>query len=83
LSVPAGRVVVAWEVEGDRLRLQWREQGGPPAKAPDRRGFGLRMIERALAADLGGGVAMDFKPGGLHCRIEASLTEAAPRGRSE
>ncbi|HEX8578082.1 MAG TPA: sensor histidine kinase, partial [Allosphingosinicella sp.] len=81
LSVPSGRVTVAWTLDGDRLRLEWREQGGPPVTAPGRRGFGLRMIERALAADLGGGVAMEFEPTGLICRIEASLAEAAPRGR--
>ncbi|HEY7810553.1 MAG TPA: HWE histidine kinase domain-containing protein [Allosphingosinicella sp.] len=81
LSVPGGRVTVAWTLDGDRLRLEWREQGGPPVAAPGRRGFGLRMIERALAADLGGGVAMEFEPTGLICRIEASLAEAAPRGR--
>src|SRR3712207_7426264 len=35
-------------VEGERLQIEWREHGGPPAAAPGRRGFGLRMIERAL-----------------------------------
>ena len=81
LSVAAGRVAVRWQVEGDRLRLGWQEAGGPPVSPPGRRGFGLRMIERALAADLAGGVALNFEPGGLHCVIEASLSEAAPRGR--
>ena len=38
----------------DRLRLEWRESGGPPVVAPGRRGFGSRLIERGLAADLGG-----------------------------
>jgi len=81
LSVRGGRVVVRWTVEGDRLELEWREEDGPPVAAPGRRGFGLRMIERALAADLAGGVTMDFEPGGLVCTIGASLAEAAPRGR--
>jgi PAS domain S-box-containing protein len=81
LSAPGGRVTVRWEVDGDRLKLGWREEGGPPVKPPGRRGFGLRMIERALSADLAGGVAMNFESTGLVCTIEASLAEAAPRGR--
>jgi PAS domain S-box-containing protein len=84
LSSPAGRVTIGWTAEGgERLRLDWEESGGPPVAPPARRGFGLRMIERALAADLGGGVRLDFAPAGLVCRIEASLPEAAPGGREQ
>jgi PAS domain S-box-containing protein len=80
LSTPAGRVTVAWEIApGDRLRLEWREQGGPPVEPPARRGFGFRMIERALAADLAGVARIEFEPDGLVCRIDAPLAEAAPR----
>jgi two-component sensor histidine kinase len=82
LSVPEGRVMIAWRVAGDVLRLEWRESGGPPVAQPERRGFGLRMIERALAADLGGSVEMAFEPQGLVCNIEKSLVEAAGEGRA-
>jgi PAS domain S-box-containing protein len=79
LSVPEGRVSLRWEAEeGGPLRLEWRETGGPPVAAPDRRGFGLRMIERALAADLAGRVEVEFNPEGLVCRIDGSLGETAP-----
>jgi PAS domain S-box-containing protein len=83
LSNGEGRVGVSWQLEGSTLRLEWRETGGPPVAAPEHRGFGLRMIERALAADLGGSVRMDFEPGGLICRIEKPLEEAAENGRLE
>jgi two-component sensor histidine kinase len=46
---------------------------GPPA----RRGFGTRMIERGLAAELGGPVVLEFAPGGLVCTIDAPLPELA------
>ena len=83
LSAPAGRVTIGWDVaDGDRLRLEWRERGGPPVKPPGKRGFGLRMIERALASDLAGGAEIEFAPQGLVCRIDAPLAEAAPRGAS-
>ncbi|MDB5691440.1 MAG: hypothetical protein JWO81_503 [Alphaproteobacteria bacterium] len=77
LSVAGGRVILRWTLDGgDRLRLEWREADGPGVRPPERRGFGLRMIERALSADLGATVGVDFEPSGLVCRIEA-----APAGR--
>jgi PAS domain S-box-containing protein len=80
LSSPEGRVALRWQVSGDELAIEWRERGGPPVAAPPaRRGFGLRMIERALAADLSGAARLEFEPEGLVCRIETSLAEAAPR----
>ncbi|HZG09642.1 MAG TPA: HWE histidine kinase domain-containing protein [Allosphingosinicella sp.] len=82
LSQSEGRVRLDWQVDGDRLRIAWREHGGPPVSPPGRSGFGLRMIDRALAADLGGHVEMDFADDGLVCRIEASLAEAAPQGQA-
>lgn len=87
LSVPAGRVEVAWRVEtagrggtgrgaGETLALDWTERGGPPvAGPPARRGFGSRLIERGLPIQLGRGssVRLEFAPEGLRCRIEAPL----------
>jgi PAS domain S-box-containing protein len=77
LSRAGGRIEIVWEAEAGRLQLIWREQGGPPVVEPKRRGFGFRMIERALAADLGGLVVLDFAETGLVCRIEAPLGDAA------
>ena len=48
LSVPAGRVLVHWQVSGDGLSLTWRETGGTPVKPPENSGFGLQMIENAV-----------------------------------
>ena len=79
-----GRVRVEWGVDtsGDecRLRLVWREEGGPPVAPPARRGFGTRMIERALAAELGGSARIDFPPEGISCTVEAPLPPAAADG---
>jgi PAS domain S-box-containing protein len=78
LSREGGRVRVRWREEGEMLRLEWKESGGPPVSLPERRGFGSRLIERGLAADLGGTASLDFEPDGLRCRIEASA--ASVRG---
>lgn len=76
LSREEGRVSVTWQVtEGasPRLRLCWEESGGPRVQEPKRRGFGTRMIERALAADLGGSATLDYRPQGLVCTIDCPL----------
>ncbi|HEX8263153.1 MAG TPA: HWE histidine kinase domain-containing protein, partial [Allosphingosinicella sp.] len=73
LSVEDGRVSIRWALDGDRLRFEWRESGGPTVVAPARRGFGSRLIERGLEADLGGAAALHFESGGLRCEIAASL----------
>jgi PAS domain S-box-containing protein len=73
LSVAEGQVRVVWAAEGDRLQLEWREAGGPPVAAPATRGFGTRMIERGLSAELRGKVEICFEATGVICTIDAEL----------
>ncbi len=72
-----GRVKIAWQVEysgpARRLRLHWEELDGPLVEAPCQRGFGSRLLERALARELGGKVQLIFPPSGVVCDIEAPL----------
>ena len=81
LSRPEGRVSIRWaRVRGAgpaRLTMTWQETGGPPVAVPNRRGFGTRMIERGLAAELGGTVQIEFRPEGLTCTVDAPLPEGA------
>ncbi|HTI67153.1 MAG TPA: PAS domain-containing protein [Caulobacteraceae bacterium] len=80
LSMEGGRVEVEWTVEpGDRLRLCWRERGGPPAEPPTRRGFGSQMIERGLAVEFGAEVKMAYGPEGLDCTIEGAMNRLSPQ----
>ncbi|MEA2928842.1 MAG: hypothetical protein QOG38_1270 [Hyphomicrobiales bacterium] len=82
LSSDAGHVAVRWEVAGDRLRWQWRESGGPPVATPTRTGFGSRMIERALATQLSGQVAIAYEPAGVVCTIDAPLAAIRDHGET-
>ncbi len=81
LSRPEGHVAIRWaRVNGEepaRLSLVWEERGGPEVRIPSRRGFGTRMIERGLAAELGGEVSIEFRPEGLVCTVDAPLPEGA------
>jgi PAS domain S-box-containing protein len=56
------------------LVLRWRESGGPPVVPPTRRGFGSRLIERGLAHELEGDVALAFDPAGVRCRLVIPLS---------
>jgi PAS domain S-box-containing protein len=67
-----GQVDVDWGMvptpNGDRMRLQWRESGGPPVTPPSRRGFGSRL-QGSLAQELHGEVSLDYAPAGVVCTI--------------
>lgn len=80
-STPEGRVEIRWrtarDASGERLHLEWRETGGPPVSPPRRRGFGSRLIERGLAAELEGEVRLRFEPDGLVCEADAPLKPTA------
>ncbi|TGT40765.1 PAS domain-containing protein [Mesorhizobium sp. M4B.F.Ca.ET.169.01.1.1] len=77
LSSEEGDVVIVWQVEGEnadrRLVLHWQESGGPPVAKPKNKGFGSRLIERALASELGGEVRVDYASTGIVCTMIAPL----------
>src|SRR5580704_2714805 len=61
LSVPEGRVEIAWTLDElkQRLRLVWTERGGPAVQPPTRRSFGTRMME-SLGQQLTGRVQLAY-----------------------
>ena len=78
LSVPDGRIEVRWTEEhpqGRGIRLSWRELNGPSVSPPKRKGFGSRLIERALAYEINGTATLDYAPDGL--RFEISIPKTA------
>ena len=80
LSVPDGRVSIRWDriVEDgiEQFVLLWTEEDGPAVMVPRHRGFGTRMIERGLAAELNGTAEIEFAGSGLRCRVKAPLPTA-------
>jgi PAS domain S-box-containing protein len=76
LSVLGGRVEVNWSRDAEgALKLTWRELGGPPVRAPGRRGLGVKLLARALAGTIGGETRLDWRPEGVVC--ELSLPSSA------
>lgn len=80
LSRPEGRVEVSWLVAGGRLELEWREFGGPSGRAPERPGFGLRMLQTGLPRSLGGVASLDLGADGLRYSLFAPLSAAIRAG---
>lgn len=87
LSVPEGKVDVAWNVtpgdEGPLLAFCWRESGGPDVSPPSRRGFGSRLIENTLASDFGVSPTIDYARDGLVCSFATTLDELAGKAAKE
>ncbi|MGY8709047.1 PAS domain S-box protein [Bradyrhizobium sp. 18BD] len=69
LSNAKGHVRLTWSHSEDgQLALRWTELGGPSVNAPQRKGFGSRLIEGTIKP-LGGKVRFDWRAEGLVCEI--------------
>ena len=70
LSDNSGHVTIHFDIHSDgTLLMTWRERGGPPVKAPTRRGFGSTIIERTVPFELGGEVATRYRLTGFEADI--------------
>lgn len=86
LSVPGGRVRVAWET-AERggvpwLVFDWTETGAPAQPAPEsgrprRAGFGSELIEGRIPYELRGRGRLVIEPGGARCQLEFPLKGGA------
>lgn len=70
LTDQRGRVEITIEQQADQaLILKWREIGGPPVQAPERRGFGTTIIERSIPFELQGKADIRFEVSGLRAEF--------------
>lgn len=75
LSVAGGAVDITLLPEGQAdshdpdaprpVRLRWSERGGPPVRAPKRKGFGSTLLASAIPHELGGEAQITFDADGL------------------
>lgn len=78
--------IVLGRGDDSSLEIDWREEGGPPVKAPTRRGFGSTIIERTIPHELSGSASVIYPEEGLHAlfivpvdHISSFETPGAPR----
>ncbi|MVA12187.1 response regulator [Agrobacterium vitis] len=77
MSNDSGHVDVSWSLDGvdpGVINVVWQESGGPPVNAPLERGFGSRLLERALPRELGGTISLEFNSDGLRCAMRLPLS---------
>jgi two-component sensor histidine kinase len=74
LSVPAGRIDIAWTLDAktQHLRLTWTEKNGPAVLVPTKRSFGTRLIE-TLGKQLKGEVQLTYQPSGFVYALDVPL----------
>jgi PAS domain S-box-containing protein len=80
LRGPIGQVEVEWSIlekeVPERIHVIWREVGGTQVAAPQRQGFGSRLISTLVSAELGTPVHMRFEPSGLICEFDGPLQKS-------
>jgi two-component sensor histidine kinase len=81
LASENGTLSLQWhlrqEPDGQVLSLHWQERGGAPVMPPARRGFGMRLMERCIEADLRGVFDLVFEPQGVSCRMLIPVASCA------
>jgi PAS domain S-box-containing protein len=77
LSVYGGKVDVCWMVtviaKRRMLEFDWVESGGPEVKPPKRQGFGARLLDFVLPAQVRAECRVDYRPAGVHVHCALPL----------
>jgi two-component sensor histidine kinase len=85
LSVPRGSVEIQCRRPSDSRAMatfEWRERGGPPVMAPEKKGFGSRLIGGSATHDLNGEVQIEYHPNGLRCVIRFGPDDLPPESNT-
>ena len=77
-----GRLEIVWEIvedgqDGPLLLLNWRESGVAMPPEVSRRGYGAKLIEKALTFTLRARTTLVFGKDGVSCRVEMPLRPGA------
>lgn len=73
LSVDGGTVAISSSNDGEKLAIEWRENGGPKIGAPESTSFGARLIDTAVSAQLGGSIDREWDEDGLKVTMALPL----------
>lgn len=86
LSNDEGRVAVRWSrspADPSRFDFEWIEEGGPAVTAPERKGFGMRILTRGIELETGGKAEVHYDPSGFRYCLSGARHSGAPDARSK
>jgi two-component sensor histidine kinase len=82
-----GWIDIEWSIDSGntqpQLVFKWEERDGPPVVPPTRQGFGTRLIERGLAAELAAEVRTEYAPSGIVFTLKTALAEIQDKTEQE
>lgn len=78
-----GMISISWGFsdkpdEPPSFEWTWRESGGPLVASPERKGFGSKLITRALPSDFAGKVSILYEPTGVVCHLSCPASSVSP-----
>ncbi|HEY0223326.1 MAG TPA: HWE histidine kinase domain-containing protein [Pseudolabrys sp.] len=73
LSNSSGTIAIHWSFSGDRktIIVRWNEAGGPSVAPPQRKGFGIVVLERIALQIPDASVSLKFLPAGVTWTLNA------------
>lgn len=75
LSANNGQIKIHVEHDDERVRITWRESGGPMVSGePSQSGFGTQLSEISIQDQLGGKIQRNWKLSGLEVLVEVSAS---------
>ena len=80
LSVPDGRVLLRTRLEGDRLRIEWKETGTAAAAGSSASGgFGSKLVALMVEGQMNGTVERHWEADGLRIEMDMAAQLVVPR----
>ena len=86
LAVPSGQIFIESTTDPDgNVGIFWREMGGPPVTAPERRGFGYTILAEVIPFEVDGVSMPEFLPSGftLAIKLPAATAECVSAAASD
>ena len=69
LAAPDGRLAVGFAIDDDDFRIDWKESGLNGVSAPQREGFGSRLVTLSVEGQLSGKVSRAWEADGLRMSV--------------
>jgi PAS domain S-box-containing protein len=76
LSTERGRIDIGWEANDDIFTMSWIERDGPAVSAPNRRGFGITVMEAMVERSVSGRVNLEYAPSGMTWHLVCPVVNA-------